>query len=210
MQSKISLKRSLVTGSIAGIAVSLIFLIIIFFLGLPGRDSYIDSTTLAGQADSSGSQTEQARAAFPMRLKIPQITVNAAVEFVGLSPDGAMDTPKEQGHVAWFKLGPLPGKTGSAVMAGHYGWKDGKPSVFDNLYKLRKGDMLFVEDNKGTITSFVVVDLQRFDPSADATSVFGSNDGQAHLNLITCEGVWDKVAKSYSKRLVVFTDKIAE
>jgi hypothetical protein len=48
----------------------------------------------------------------------------------------------------------------------------------------------------------------RFDPSADATAVFISNDGSSHLNLITCDGVWDKQAKQYSKRLVVFADRI--
>lgn len=168
----------------------------------------MDSILPGGQAASPASQTEQASVAFPIRLKIPQITVNAAVEFVGLAPDGSMDTPQEQENVAWFKLGPPPGEQGSAVMAGHYGWKDGKPSVFDNLYKLRPGDKLFVEDDKGVITPFVVVNLRRYDPSADASNVFGSNDGKAHLNLITCEGVWDKVAKSYSKRLVVFTDMV--
>jgi len=33
-----------------------------------------------------------------------------------------------------------------------------------------------------------------------------SNDGKAHLNLITCAGVWDEVEKSHSSRLVVFAD----
>src|SRR3989344_2613905 len=32
-------------------------------------------------------------------------------------------------------------------------------------------------------------------------------DGAAHLNLITCEGAWDKVSRTYSQRLVVFTDR---
>jgi len=49
------------------------------------------------------------------------------------------------------------------------------------------------------------------DPSADQskhpTLETASSDAKAHLNLITCEGVWDKVSKSYSKRLVVFTDR---
>jgi hypothetical protein len=30
--------------------------------------------------------------------------------------------------------------------------------------------------------------------------------GKVHLNLITCGGVWDKVGKSYSNRIVVFAD----
>ena len=149
---------------------------------------------------------KQAQASFglPMRLKIPKINVDAAVEFVALAPDGAMDVPKDQKDVAWFELGPRPGENGSAVMAGHYG---AKASVFDNLYKLRKGDKLYVEDDKGAVVSFVVRENRRYDPNADASGVFGSSDGKAHLNLVTCEGIWNKISKSYPKRLVVFTDK---
>ncbi|MDO8443215.1 MAG: class F sortase [bacterium] len=143
----------------------------------------------------------------PTRLKIPSINVDASVEYVGLTPDGAMDVPKERANVAWFNLGPRPGDNGSAAIAGHYGWKDGKGSAFDNLYKLRKGDKIYVEDDKGVITTFVVRESRRYNPKMDASNVFSSNDGKPHLNLITCEGVWDKVSKTYSKRLVVFTDK---
>ena len=30
----------------------------------------------------------------------------------------------------------------------------------------------------------------------------------AHLNLITCEGIWNKVNDTYPQRLVIFTDEI--
>ena len=140
----------------------------------------------------------------PVRLKIPGINVDSAVEYVGLTPDRAMDVPQERSNVAWFNLGPRPGESGTAVMAGHYG---GKASVFDNLYKLRKGDKIYVEDGKGATTTFVVRESRRYDPKADASDVFGSNYGKSHLNLITCEGAWNKVSKSYPERLVVFTDR---
>jgi LPXTG-site transpeptidase (sortase) family protein len=118
-----------------------------------------------------------------------------------------MDIPKNQDDVAWFELGSRPGESGSAVLAGHYGWIKGKPSVFDNLYKLRTGDKVYLEDDKGIIVSFVVRENRRYDAKADASDVFNSNDGKPHLNLVTCEGTWDEVTKSYPSRLVVFTDK---
>jgi len=147
---------------------------------------------------------EQISFGLPVRLKIPEINVDSAVEYVGLDSDGAMDTPKSQDNVVWYELGQRPGENGSAVIAGHYG---GKASVFDNLYKLRKGDKLYIEDDKGVTVSFVVRENRRYDPEADASNVFNSNDGKSHLNLITCEGDWNKDSKSYDKRLVVFTDK---
>lgn len=144
----------------------------------------------------------------PIRLKIPSINVNSIVEYVGLTSDGAMDVPKKQGNVAWFKPGQRPGEKGSAVIAGHYGLlKNGTASVFDNLYKLKPGDKIYVEDDKGASVSFVVRESRSFDPKADASGVFGSSDDKAHLNLVTCEGIWNKISKSYSRRFVVFTDK---
>lgn len=145
--------------------------------------------------------------ALPARLKIPAIGVDAAVIPVGLTPDGAMGAPEVPADAAWYNLGPRPGENGSAVIAGHYGWKNKKPSVFDNLYKLRKGDKLYVEDDNGMIISFVVDKLQRYDPEENVSAVFESNDEKSHLNLVTCEGNWDDNIKSYTKRLVVFTDK---
>jgi LPXTG-site transpeptidase (sortase) family protein len=151
---------------------------------------------------------EQTNAGLPVRLKIPEINIDASLSPVGLTSDGAMNKPKGPDDVVWYELGPRPGENGSAVMAGHYGtWKTGKGSVFDNLHKLRPGDKLYVEDDKGAAISFVVRESRRYDPKADASDVFSSNDGKAHLNLITCEGAWNKVSKSYPNRLVVFADK---
>lgn len=143
----------------------------------------------------------------PVRLKIPKINVDSAIEYVGINSDGAMDVPKNPEDVAWFQLGSRPGEKGSAVMAGHYGtWKNGAASVFDNLHKLSKGDKIYVEDDKGVTISFEVRKSKRYDPNAEAKEVFTSDDDKSHLNLVTCEGVWDDVSKSYPVRLVIFTD----
>lgn len=218
--SKTVLRRLLLPVILAGVTLSLtLFLgIVPQIINLP--DGQVQSSglrfenavalpkqeqtrSLLGPEDPSGHRT----AGLPMRLKIPRIKVDSAVEYVGLTPDGAVGAPKDSVRVAWFNLGPRPGENGSAVITGHYGRKNRKGSVFDNLYKLRKGDQLYIEDEKGVIITFVVRESRRYDPKADAPDVFGSSDGRAHLNLVTCEGAWDRVSKSYSKRLVVFTDK---
>jgi sortase A len=146
----------------------------------------------------------------PVRLTIPGINVDAAVEYVGLTSDGAMDVPGNTRNAGWYKLGPNPGQAGSAVIAGHLDGKKGEPGVFNNLATLKPGDKLSVIDDQGVTTTFVVRESRRYDPEADASEVFGSSDGQAHLNLITCEGVWNETQQSYSDRLVVFTDKETE
>lgn len=143
----------------------------------------------------------------PIRLKIPAIGVDSLVEGVGVTTNGEMDVPKGPTTTAWFDLGPRPGEEGSSVISGHYGWKNGIAATFDNLHNLKSGDKIYVENDMGTSTIFLVHDTHLYDQKADATNVFSSNDGKAHLNLITCEGVWSKDQKSYSNRLVVFADK---
>lgn len=202
MRSKILSKRILLIVVLSGLTLSVAFL-----LDFSPKSSVQDGSALLIENVAVLLNQEQASVELPVRLKIPKINVDAPVEQVGLAPDGAMEVPKERANVAWFNLGQRPGENGSAVIAGHYGWKNGKASAFDNLYKLRKGDKLYIEDGNGATITFVVRESRRYDPQADASAVFGSNDGKAHLNLVTCEGEWDKVSKTYSKRLVVFTDK---
>lgn len=156
-------------------------------------------------ANATGVST--LRTGQPVRLTIPGINVDAAIAHVGLTSDGAMDVPTDPDEVAWYANGQRPGEEGSAVFAGHYDRKNGLPAVFSDLHTLRPGDKLSVKDEQGVATSFVVRTIRRYDPAADATEVFGSNDGTAHLNLITCEGVWNTAQNSYSHRLVIFTDK---
>jgi len=203
MQLKMLSKRILL---ILVILAGITFFLVLLFHFLPENSTQDESATMVENSIALQNQ-EQTSFGLPVRLNIPSINVNAPVEYVGLTLDGEMDVPKERANVAWFDLGLRPGENGSAVIAGHYGWKNGKASVFDNLYKLRKGDKLYIEDERGIIISFVVRESRRYDPDDDAPDVFDSSDEKSHLNLITCEGVWDKVSKTYSKRLVIFTDK---
>lgn len=200
MQSKISASRIRLRVLFIG---CVFFAAFFFFFYLKNR---MGSDLAPFPVDESVQK--QISSGFPVRLKIPVINVDAAVEFVGLTPDGAMGAPKGGRNVGWFDSGPYPGENGSAVIDGHFGrWKNGEGSVFDDLNRLKKGDRLYVEDDKGITTTFVVRETRSFDPNADATDVFSSGSDGAHLNLITCEGVWNKDSKSYSQRLVIFADK---
>jgi LPXTG-site transpeptidase (sortase) family protein len=146
----------------------------------------------------------------PVRLKIPVIGVDSTIEDALIAPDGRMDVPAGSVNVAWFALGPYPGRVGSAVIGGHFGIDNGIPKVFYNLNKLRVGDKVYIEDDKDETHAFIVRSTKSFDRNADATSVFTSSDNIAHLNLITCEGIWNQSNNSYPQRLVVFTDAIAD
>jgi LPXTG-site transpeptidase (sortase) family protein len=143
----------------------------------------------------------------PIRLIIPGIQVNAAIEQVGITPEGAMAVPRNINNVGWYNPGPRPGERGGAVIAGHYDGENGAKGVFQNLHLLKIADKIYIEDSDGKMTLFIVKESRLYNPDADASTVFGQSDG-SHLNLITCEGTWDQAQKSYSKRLVVFADAV--
>ncbi len=146
----------------------------------------------------------------PIRLIIPAIKVDAAIKYAGVDASGTMEISQSQDDVAWYKPGVRPGDVGSAVIAGHYGSLKGKYSVFSDLSKLNKGDKLRVQDQNGDFVSFVVRESRKYNPDADATDVFSSSDGKAHLNLVTCEGVWNNTKESYSERRIIFSDMTVE
>lgn len=146
----------------------------------------------------------------PVHMTIEKIHVDASLETVGLNGKGEVDIPKGPTSPAWFEGSPRPGEIGNAIIVGHFGWKDDIPAVFDDLDKLTKGDKLSVRDVHGVVQTFVVRETRTYGENETASDVFISTDGKAHLNLITCSGVWNKEQKSYPTRLVVFTDKINE
>ncbi len=162
---------------------------------------------ITNDATPQPSKTSMVTSGVPLRLKIPKLAIDSAVDPVGVTPTGAMDIKKNPDGVVWFQQGPRPGDSGSAVMAGHYGWENGKGSVFNDLHTLQPGDKLYVEDDRHMIITFVVRESQRYDPDTDASDVFSSSDDTPHLNIVTCDGTWDHAKQSYSKRLVVFADK---
>ena len=141
----------------------------------------------------------------PKLLSIPRLGTKAIVESVGLTPSKQVDVPKGPGHVAWYKLGARPGNIGTAVIDGHFARKTSGWAVFNDLYKLRPGDALSVQDSKGKILHFVVRSSQVYELNARPREVYYSDSG-AHLNLVTCAGVWINSINGFNKRLVVFTD----
>jgi len=141
----------------------------------------------------------------PVRLKIPSIDVDASIQPVGLTPSGALDVPSNTTDVGWYKFGPKPGQEGSAVIDAHFDNPNGLPAVFSKLDVLKPGDSIIIEDDKKILHYFVVKKLTNYLSDDFVTDIFNINNG-IHLNLITCNGIWDVNKKTYTERLVVFAD----
>ncbi len=175
------------------------------FLKLPATGAGVPVSSAYSSIPVPGG----APSGLPVHLEIPIIGVDSFIEDAYITPQGAMEVPLGTVDVAWFALGPRPGQAGSAVIGGHFGIENNVPFVFYNLHKLKIGDKIYVINDYGNTLTFVVSSTALFAANADATTVFTSSDGVAHLNLITCEGVWNEVAGEYPERTVVFANEIS-
>lgn len=145
----------------------------------------------------------------PSRLRIPSIGVDASVEKVGKTSDGAMDVPKNIWDVAWYDLGIKPGNPGNAVIDGHLDGYNIPAAVFYNLRSLHTGDKIYVSDSSGKELIFAVTQLQVYPYNgAPLDQIFGRSD-KPHLNLITCNGTWDYKSQNYNERLIVYTTEVS-
>ena len=140
----------------------------------------------------------------PITLEIPKIELEAPIVPVGLTKGGAMAAPEGPVNTGWFTGGVKPGEIGSAVIAGHRGFRTG-PAVFDYLYKVEPGDEIFVTTKDGQRLTFVVKEKQIYGAMDKVPAVWDRKDGR-YLNLITCSGKWNRLTKTSDDRLVVFTE----
>ena len=143
---------------------------------------------------------------YPARLRIPVLGINAAVQQTGINAHGAMGVPTNFTDVAWYDLGPLPGKRGSAVIDGHVDNGLALAGVFKQLANIKKGDDIFVDTKDGHTLHFVVTDIEIYPYQSVPTDIIFNRADTARLNLITCDGTWVKSGKTYNERLVVFAE----
>ncbi|MGI5841547.1 MAG: class F sortase [Patescibacteria group bacterium] len=140
----------------------------------------------------------------PHWLEIEKIDLSVEVIGVGLNEKKAMIVPEENNLVSWYKNGTVPGEVGSAVLSGHYEWREA--GVFKRLGEVEVGDIIKLKDNNGTEKLFRVSKRAIYDKNNfPMKEVFSSKD-KKRLNLITCYGRFNRATKLYEDRLVVFAE----
>jgi sortase A len=170
---------------------------------LVSRDAASPPQVLAASETAAGIPARP----LPVRLIIPAIHVDAAIEQVGDTPDGTMEAPRAWQDVGWYGLGFRPGDVGSAVIAGHLDSITDR-AVFWDLNRLRVGDEVNVQDDDGSHLTFAVVGRMVYAAdNAPLEKIFGPAEAPG-LNLVTCNGSFDWGSGNYDKRLVVYTRQL--
>lgn len=141
----------------------------------------------------------------PVRIKIPKIKVNASIGTVTLDRKGSLTTPplSKPNLTGWYRYSPLPGETGPSVINGHVSTRKGA-AVFQRLRELAKGDHIYVYRSDKKVTRFTVSGIEQVSKSTFPTKRVYGNTGNAQLRLITCGGIYNKQAHSYTDNIIVY------
>ena len=135
----------------------------------------------------------------PVRIQIPVLGVDAAIEPVGIV-DGVMQTPVDPLNVGWYTDLGGPGSGGNTVMTGHRDWYSIGPVVFWDLGALGVGDEVRLLDGDGGAARYVVYESFAVDASTPPSDVIGDQGGET-LTLITCGGEFS--VSEYDQRIIV-------
>lgn len=159
----------------------------------------------SGQAPPRPSSpgTPGAPPAPPETVRVPAADIAAPVVPVDVTRDGAMEVPSEVDTVGWYRPGPAPGASGSAVLAGHVDDAAQGPGVFARITEIDPGHRIAVTGSDGGTRWFRVVAREVWPKDEVPLERVFDRDGAPRVVLITCGGVFDRAAGSYEDNIAV-------
>src|SRR5664280_180927 len=179
-------------------------------LGVQARSSGSPGTSPGGSSATpsvtgpAGTALVVSTASPPDRLMIPRLGLSVTLGTLGLNADGTVQVPTTAEQAGWFRLGPTPGRIGSAVILGHVDSFRG-PGVFFQVRSLEPGDQVDVLLANGVVAHFTVTALSTYPKqSFPAQEVYGSH-GASQLQLVTCGGTFDSGTGSYLSNVVAYS-----
>ncbi|MGI8984920.1 MAG: class F sortase [Acidimicrobiales bacterium] len=137
----------------------------------------------------------------PLRIRIPSIGVDVRLVPLGVNADGSLEVPRFE-DAGWYARGPRPGEVGPAVVAAHLDSKTG-PAVFYRLRELGEGAAVYV-DYRDAVVAFVVRTSESFSKAQFPTRQVYGPTATPELRLISCDGKFDRRARSYASNLIVW------
>jgi sortase (surface protein transpeptidase) len=151
---------------------------------------------------------EPSEDAYPVRVRIPEIGVDADVVDLGLNPDGTLEVPEDFDQTGWYTGRSVPGNVGPSVVVGHVDSTSG-PAVFFRLRDLEAGHTVEIHRSDGFVAVFRVSETALVDKDEFPTDRVYGPTAEPTLRLITCGGDFDRSVRSYQGNLIVYAEHIA-
>ncbi|MFI1367832.1 class F sortase [Streptomyces griseochromogenes] len=140
----------------------------------------------------------------PTSLRIPSLGVDAPVIGVGLDRDRQLETPPVDGPkaVGWYRGGPTPGESGTAVAVGHRDTSTG-PAVFSALALVKPGKPIEARRADGRTAVYTVDRVKVYDKVGFPDDEVYGRTGRPELRVLTCGGLFSR-RTGYTSNVVVF------
>lgn len=140
----------------------------------------------------------------PRIIQIPSLDIKAYIQRVGIDKNNTVVAPNNIFFTGWFTGSAPPGDEGISILDGHVRgrYNDG---VFRKLIEISNGEVIKVQMGDESWREFEVLSKKIYDTKDSAKALFSPKiqSGKSELRLITCDGVYDKKTREYSKRLIV-------
>jgi hypothetical protein len=146
----------------------------------------------------------------PRFLRIPSIGVFARIKNLGVTPEGAVDAPRNIYDTGWYNGSARPGSSvGSSLILGHVsGWTG--PGVFKKINELPVGGEFEIEKGSGEILKYSIVRSEQIPvDQIDMSKVLSNEEAGKHdLKLMTCSGRYNSSTETFEDRFIVYAKQI--
>lgn len=140
---------------------------------------------VTGVANGTGASSAPAVRQGPLRLVVPQLGVDAAIEDRPVTGGGDLVIPGDLSVVGrWDKGAPLDSRAGTTLLAGHVD-VNGDLGALHELASIRAGAEIRTSDESGGVTRWAVTGLDV--RHKENLPVFSAS-GERRLVLVTCGG----------------------
>jgi len=145
----------------------------------------------------------------PRFLRISSLGLKARIQQMTINSNGAVQAPVNIYDSGWYKGSAKPGTQGAAFIDGHASGST-RQGLFAYIDTLKPGDTMSVEQGDGTVFTYRVVQSETVPKdTVDMNKVLAVYGGAKEgLNLMTCTGKWIESEKTYTDRVVVYTERV--
>lgn len=139
----------------------------------------------------------------PRAISLPNSSVEAYVQKVGIDQNTTMLAPNNIFFAGWYVGSTAPGEKGVSIIDGHAGGRY-ENGVFRHLVDVQKGDIVRLQMGDRSWREFVVRSMGAYSVADAATALFADDPTiERELHLITCDGIFDDRTQTYDKRFIV-------
>lgn len=179
--------------------------------GSPHPAAHGGATSSASASSVPKSSVKALARSVPVRVRIPDIGVDAPVTGLGLNADGTVQVPPVEAHdpAGWYRSSPTPGQVGPSVILGHVTVGRYGDGVFVHLARLRRGDRVEVRLRDGETPVFTVDSTQKVAKASFPTDAVYGNVDHPELRLITCGGTRNAQVGGYPDNVIVYASLTA-